>query len=108
MSTNAIIFVEDFEGVAVYKHWDGYPEATLKWLEDFNKDFIKRRGVDPQYEFAQLLRSSARDAEKYNLDDSRHTGWGVIKISLYYAKRDYEGSDNYVYLLKKDGTVEVC
>lgn len=57
------------------------PKATLKWLKEFNEDFYKNRGDDAEYKFAQLLRSSARDAEKYQLDASLHTGWGVIPFN---------------------------
>lgn len=99
MSTSALISVEDLDGVYLYKHWDGYPEATLPWLEEFNKDFSKNRGDDPEYKFAQLVRSSERDGDKFELDRSKYTGWGVTTIKEY-------GVD-YYYILKADGTVEV-
>jgi hypothetical protein len=98
MSTNAVIRVEGLD-VELYKHWDGYPDATLEWLEKFHKDFNDRRGVDPQYEFAQLVRSSIRDADEFGLDESHYTGWGVsVKGGSYY---------DYLYILKNDGSVEV-
>ena len=99
MSTNAVIRVEGFATAEVYKHWDGYPESTLPWLEAFNKEFASQRGVDPNYKFAQLLRSSVADAEKFHLDTSRCTGWGVFPVGSSYF--------NYLYILKEDGTVEV-
>ena len=80
MSTRATIRIEGFKIAKIYKHWDGYPEATLEWLENFNKEFTENRGIDPMYKFAQLLRSSVRDAEKFNLDPSPYTGWGVVKV----------------------------
>lgn len=99
MGTSAVIRVEGFNAVEVYKHWDGYPESTLPWLEKFNKEFAAQRGDDPSYKFAQLLRSSAFDAAEFGLDESRHTGWGVFtKGSSYY---------NYLYVLKTDGSVVV-
>ena len=100
MSTNAIIKVEGITTVKVYKHWDGYPEATLPWLEAFNKKFTKERGNDLQYKFAQLLRSSYRDADEFELDKSEFTGWGVI---------GYEDCTfiAYIYTLNMDGTVTV-
>lgn len=98
MSTNAIIKVEGLKCV-LYKHWDGYPQATLQWLIDFNKDFEENRKDDPNYKFAQLIRSSARDAEKYGLDQSIHTGWGV-----YESMDDITGQE-FVYTLKNDGSV---
>ncbi len=98
MGTSAKIKIENVDFAAIYKHWDGNPGSTLKWLEDFNKDFAKERGTDNDYKFAQLLRSSVRDAEKYHLDDSLHTGWGVIQPD------DFEC--NYTYVLMEDGTVK--
>lgn len=100
MATRCEIKIEGIKYAKVYKHWDGSPESTLGWLEDFNKDFTKNRGDDPQYKFAQLLRSSARDQEKYNLDPSLHTGWGVLPY-------DSDCWSEYTYTLKTDGTVEV-
>ena len=98
MSTNAVIRV-DGVGVELYKHWDGYPDSTLPWLEKFNKEFASQRGDDPPYKFAQLIRSSAFDADEFQLDQSRNTGWGVFtKGSTHY---------DFLYTLKADGTVEV-
>ena len=101
MGTRSVITVEGIEFVKLYKHWDGYPESTLPWLESFNKDFSENRGDDPEYKIAQLVRSSARDAEKFGLDDSLYTGWGLIPYNVY--NNDIE----YIYHLKTDGTVTV-
>ena len=98
MATRAIIKVEGFEIAALYKHWDGYPDGTLTWLKSFNQDFIRQRGVDPKYCFAQLIRSSARDAAEYGLDENKYTGWGVV---AYGADMGQE----YEYLLHSDGSV---
>lgn len=100
MSTTATISIEGFTTAKLYKHWDGYPEATLQWLKDFNRDFVENRGNDLPYKFAQLIRSSAFDSEKYNLDPSRHTGWGVIPNAT-------EGIGQYNYRLMADGSVKV-
>ncbi len=100
MATRATIQLEGYKVAKLYKHWDGYPSATLQWLEDFNKDFVENRGDDPSYKFAQLIRSSAFDCEKYGLDPSRITGWGVVELS-----GGYDGE--YQYRLMKDGTVQV-
>jgi len=99
MATTATIQLEGYTVAKLYKHWDGNPESTLEWLEDFNKDFVKKRGDDPEYKFAQLIRSSAFDYEKYKLDDSRHTGWGVTSFVNGYGE--------YQYRLMKDGSVIV-
>lgn len=100
MATRATIQLEGYKVVKLYKHWDGYPEATLQWLEDFNKDFVENRGDDDSYKIAQLIRSSAFDSEKYGLDDSKYTGWGVVGID------DNCGAE-YQYRLMKDGSVVV-
>ena len=98
MATRATIKIEGVYFAKVYKHWDGYPEATLDWLIEFNRDFKENRGEDPSYKFAQLLRSSQRDAEKFTLDTNKHTGWGVVEF------HDNCGED-YEYTLKRDGDV---
>ncbi len=99
MSTPAVIRVEGFKAAELYKHCDGYPSATLPWLEKFNQDFSAQRGDDPNYKFAQLLRSSAFDCAEFRLDPGRHTGWGVFPFDTSYC--------SYMYVLKKDGTVKV-
>ena len=103
MGTRAFIKVEGTP-VALYKHFDGYPEGTLPWLVEFHSSFIENRGVDPDYEIAQLVRSSVLLADKYGLDDSKLTGWG-----LYVIDNDEEigGMISYVYTLKNDGTIVV-
>jgi len=98
MSTNCTIKIQGVNYAKIYKHWDGYPEATLHWLENFNKFFYEKRGDDPEYKFAQLLRSSINDSDVYSLDKSKVTGWGVID---YHAETGAE----YEYNLKTDGTV---
>jgi len=98
MATRCTIKIEGFEIAKIYKHWDGYPEATAEWLEEFNSGFKQKRGDDTSYKFAQLLRSSAFDCEKYNLDDSRFTGWGVV---MYHADC---GAD-FEYTLHLNGDV---
>ncbi len=98
MATRGTIKVEGQNQVKIYKHWDSSPEDTLPWLEEFNKDFTKNRGIDPEYKFAQVLRSSARAAKEYELDDSKYTGWGVVPY-------DSDCGEDYEYTLHDDGTV---
>lgn len=98
MGTRCTVRIEDISYAEVYVHWDGYPEHMLPWLTGFNKRFAKMRGHDPQYKFAQLLRSSAKNARKYELDKSEFTGYGVL---AYGNCSDAE----YVYTLHNDGTV---
>lgn len=98
MATRSTIKIEGINYAKVYKHWDGNPEATLPWLESFNQDFCDKRGDDPQYKFAQLLRSSGRDAEQYRLDGSAYTGWGVIGY-------DSNAGEEFEYILHTNGSV---
>jgi len=97
MSTPAAILIPGIKA-AVYKHSDGDPLSTLKWLEDFNKKFAEARGKDCSYKLAALLRSSASDAAKYNLDDSLYTGWGIM------VGWNGDGTD-FIYTLHADGKV---
>ena len=113
MGTRALIHVQGLPEVAVYKHYDGYPEGTLPWLEKFNKDFAEKRGDDPNYKLAQLLRSSVRDAEEFGLDKSVHTGWGIVPNKSVHTgwgivptTPDGFGED-YEYTLLIDGRVIV-
>ena len=101
MGTRCVIRVEGIDFAQVYKHFDGYPEGTLPWLEKFNQEFFENRGADPEYKMAQLLRSSAWD---YSTDEEGnrselHTGWGVMPYGT-------ECGQEYTYTLKKDGKVK--
>lgn len=96
MATRATIKIEGIDFAKVYKHWDGYPEGMLPWLEDFNKSFTKNGGDDPEHKFAQLLRSSAD--EKYNLDSSKIRGYRVVPY-------DDNMGEEYEYFLHRDGEV---
>jgi len=101
MATRCTIKVEGLTFAKVYKHWDGYPEGTLDWLEEFNSEFTKGRGFnDSSYKLAQLLRSSVRVADVFSLDESKFTGWGVVPF-------DNDCGEDYEYLLRTDGSVEV-
>lgn len=106
MGTRAIVKLKGFDGVALYKHYDGYPEATLQWLKDFNESFVKNRGDDDEYKFAQLIRSSAFDCEKYGLDENRYTGWGVILTPSLLNPNGFICGSEFIYTLYKDGTVK--
>lgn len=98
MSTRSTVKIENFTLCKIYKHWDGSPEFMLPWLNAFNKNFAEQRGNDPQYKIASLLRSSAFDSEKYSLDNSRCTGYGLIPF-------DADFGQEYEYTLHENGTV---
>jgi hypothetical protein len=94
MGTNAIICVENKTNVYLYKHYDGYPSSTLPWLKYFNESYPITG--DPDYKFAQLIRSSVIMAKQFNLDPSQETGWGIVDEDCGYC---------YKYELKEDGTI---
>lgn len=105
MGTRAIIKTEGTT-VAVYKHYDGYPSGTLPWLEKFNKEFSEKRGNDPMYKVAQLLRDSERSKDDFTtLDPSKFTGWGVVIIPED-QQDTFDMWEEYEYVLKMDGTVD--
>ena len=94
MATRSTIKIDGVKYAKIYKHWDGYPEANYIWLKEFNDRFNKQRGDDPSYKFAQLLRFASKYGEKFTLDQSEFTGWGVIKY-------DAECWEEYEYHLTK-------
>ncbi len=98
MATRSTIKIEGIKYAKVYKHYDGSPKSTLPWLIKFNKEFSENRGTDPEYKFAQLLRSSVMMSEEFKLDTSDFTGWGVVGFN---AHMDAE----YEYVLHVDGSV---
>jgi len=100
MATRSTIKLEGYKVAKLYKHFDGRPETTLPWLEKFNQDFCKNRGIDDEYKFAQLIRSSIKDADEFRLDKSPYTGWGVVAL-------DQVMGANFEYRLLRDGSVTV-
>jgi hypothetical protein len=87
----------------LYTVWVGAMEVndeyqTLENAEKLASQFTERGGDDAEYKIAQLLRSSVRDAEKYGLDDSKHTGWGILPM-------DNDAGEAFEYVLHKDGNV---
>ena len=100
MATRATIKIEGVNFAKLYKHWDGYPEGILPWLIKFHKMFLTKRGYDPTYQFAQLLRSSVDYEGEFDLDNSRITGYGIIEY-------DASAGEEYEYILKKNGCIIV-
>ena len=95
MATRCTIEIEGVNYAKIYKHWDGYPDAMEKWLNDFNDMFNKKRGHDPEYKFAQVLRFAQREGNIYNLDMSETTGWGVVPFGN-------DCNQEFEYVLTKD------
>ena len=101
MATRCTIKIEGVKYAKIYKHWDGYPEANYIWLSKFNDRFNKKRGDDPSYKFAQLLRFGSKYANTYNLDKSEFTGWGVSKYnSECWEEFEYHLTDKEVQVYK--------
>lgn len=97
MATRSTIKVEGIDYVKVYKHWDGYPDNMVSWLEKFNKEFTDNRGDDPSYKIAQLLRHSTKQSD---LSGEPYTGWGLVEP-------DTTMGAEFEYTLCADGTVKV-
>jgi len=105
MATRATIKIEGVKFAKIYKHYDGYPEGMTEWLTAFNSEFVKSRGEDSAYKFAELLRHSTRwfPIKRKNYKDEEefdYLGWGVVE---YSGKCGAE----YEYMLKNDGSVTV-
>lgn len=99
MATRCTIKVEGIDFAKVYKHWDGHPNSTLKWLENFNANHKNNRGEgDSEYKLAQLLRDSIRNCSTFNLDSSQYTGWGIVPY-------DCNVFEEYEYTLLNNGQV---
>ena len=98
MAARSCIKIEGVTFAKVYKHWDGYPDAMLGWLETFNKSFAENRGDDPQYKFAQLLRSSTNPI--FELDTNEFTGYGVVPFEANCG-------EEFEYTLMTNGEVVV-
>ena len=96
MATRATVKIEGISFAKLYKHFDGYPEKMLPWLEEFNHRFTEVRGDDPTYKFAQLLRSSMEP--EFQLDPSKSTGYGIIPYNSDFGAV-------YEYILNVDGSV---
>lgn len=100
MGTHCTIKVENVNYCKLYKHYDGYQESTLPWLLDFNERFINHRGKDPEYKMAQLVRDSLGSSNKFSLDPSLYTGWGIVDFNA-------DVDPSYEYILQEDGSIYV-
>jgi hypothetical protein len=84
MSTRSMIkFQCDDESVSVYKHWDGYPEVTIKELQTFLK-WNGARNDDLPYTVANFC-------YWYKKGHEEHTGLGVI------SNPDQDWGQEYMY-----------
>lgn len=109
MSTRCHILIEGFEPM-LYRHCDGYPGkadgsayGVLADLIPFLAQFKQHRGWDESYLLARmaqhLCNAFTRDAEQLAAYGPDLLGVG-IDLTLH-------GDEEFVYLLKKDWTVEV-
>lgn len=91
MATRCLINVKGYK-ISLYIHYDGYPKHIIPWLFDFSTRFIENRGNDPDYFLAQLLRDSVYSGEKFGLDESKFTGYG-----LFAHTRGLDVGQEYMY-----------
>ena len=71
MATRCTIKIEGVNYAKIYKHWDGYPDHMLDWLNEFNDGFNKKRGENPEYKFCLLYTSpSPRDRTRSRMPSS--------------------------------------
>ena len=54
MATRCTIKIEGVNYAKIYKHWDGYPEGMSRWLDEFNDNFNKERGHNPEYKLSLI------------------------------------------------------
>jgi len=100
MLNPTVVRINGFNTIEIYIHRVISQDLFLKWLNEFNSGFAKQRGNDSSYKFAQLLRSSVFDADKFALDKNILYGWEVLKTNS--ADESYF---DYLYVLNNDGTV---
>ncbi len=102
MATRCIIQVEGLPNIILYKHFDGYPSATLPWLQKFNREYRRNQ---PDYKFAQLVRSSVTLASEFDLDTSTETGWGICHVDRLRSHTTPIMGEEFAYKLLEDGDV---
>jgi hypothetical protein len=97
MSTRSIIkFTDGEDTIAVYKHWDGYPESTVPLLQEFCKWNGGRNG-DLEYTVANFCFWYKHEGEERNY----HTGIGVLTQIDANRGQEYEYVVDFV-----KGTIE--
>ena len=102
MGTSAKITVKGVDKVCIYFHYDGYESHTGFFLASLAIDFVKNRGDDENYFFAQILRQSMifdmmyENSHKEDLHAVMHdmsrkfTSYGVFNSDEIDANCDYE------------------
>jgi hypothetical protein len=109
MSTRCHILIEGFEPM-LYRHCDGYPGkadgseyGVLADLVPFLVQFKQHRGWDPEY---LLARMAQHLCNAFTRDEEQLAAYGpdFLSIGIDMALHCDEA---FVYLLKKDWTVEV-
>ncbi len=97
MSTRCQIQVEG-SNVIIYKHCDGMPRGVLPWLEPFLARFYEQRGHEPEFCTARILAEGIKE-DGPQIPGYEFIGWGV--------DTQYHGDIEYLYIVRKDGKVEV-
>lgn len=96
----AVVRVQGLPQVELFVHRVISVDLFEEWLREFNEAFCNERGFDPQYKFAQLLRSSVFDADKFAIDTNCIYGWEVLPQCNIE-----DSSHDYLYILNNDGTI---
>jgi hypothetical protein len=82
----------------IYKHSDGYPDGdcgVMSWLVPFFKDFMERRGADPEYMAAWCIhviciRQAAPHTNYPEFEDNfRYTGVGCCYEHFLHEDIEY-------------------
>lgn len=104
-----------FEGtpVLVYQHSDGYPSGVLPTLLPFVAEFMKYRGYDDCYMPARLLQRLTNDSDAA-LKQMRENMKGMFgnrevtpEFLSFGVDTEIHGDIEYLYTVRKNGTVEV-
>lgn len=107
MSTRSQILVEG-SNVILYRHNDGYPDGphgVLATLCPLVKEFVAYRGHEEDYMSAQILYAIMNPhKESYSKVNTNAglLGYGIEAYSGYL-----HGDIEYIYVVKKDGHIEV-
>jgi hypothetical protein len=112
MSTRCQIQIEGNKAI-LYVHSDGYPSGILPLLLPFVEKFQKGRGDDPEYLAARLIQHLANESDKgmeefHAKMSARGMGKDLgFRFIGFGVDADIHGDIEYLYVVKKGGTVEV-
>lgn len=115
MGTRCQIQIEGNKAL-LYIHSDGYPDGILPTLLPFVEKFVKGRGDDPEYMLARMTQEFTNDSDQCAEEFRKKMAEKPGLLSNMPKERsligfgidcDIHGDIEYLYLVKKGGTVEV-